>query len=408
MLVETTAIESTPVELQLDTVQLTLLRALGRELAANSVWWGRQQVTNDKSVVEVRLLGDDKYSVKFRDVVGVVRLGGLQVRVKPKIPELHFSYIIRRSEVAPRTASADSSVGAAAEYFRLLALWCVKESEALLRRGLRVDYAEYSDELEEVRGRIDVIPTAMLNYLGQPLAFCQFEELGEDTPLNRVIRAACQSIAAHPRFDVDIQRRANRVVSRMESVGRLKAADRYVRLSRLTLSYHRVLPLAKLILQGSGVSARVGDYTGTAFLLRTPELIESGLRNIISGGLHEIGVRKQRLLLGDTGMSINPDLVFGDIIAVGDVKYRYLGPDWDRTSLYQAVAFASAFRTQRCAIFGFTSGVGGKTLKPVPIGDVLARSFAWDASQDMLPNESEKMLLTEIRDWIYPQRPNAT
>jgi 5-methylcytosine-specific restriction enzyme subunit McrC len=404
MLVELIATESAPIELQLNIEQLSLLRALGRELAANSMWWREERLSPERSVVEIRLLGDDKYAIKFRDVIGVVRLGDVQVRVRPKIPESHFSHIIRRSDIAPRTTSSVANVEAGTDYSELLALWCVTEAEALLRRGLRWDYSEYVEELREVRGRLDVLSTAMANHLGRPVAACVFEELGEDTALNRVLKAACQSIAAQSRFKPSVRRAANRVVTRMESVSPLKAADRHVRLTRLTSGYGRAFPLAKLVLESGGISVKVGRYAGSAFLIRTPELVENGLRNIISDGLLGAKVRKQRLLLGESGISINPDLVFGGGVAIGDIKYRHLGPDWDRNSLYQAVAFATGFHANHCGIFGFSAGIDAKFPKKVPVGHVLARSFAWRAAQDFPPHESEKLLLREVNHWLSEVR----
>lgn len=46
-------------------------------------------------------------------------------------------------------------------------------------------------------------------------------------------------------------------------------------------------------------------------------------------------VKKSRLGIPGTKMTLNPDLMFGDQ-AVGDVKYK-TSHDWVRSDLYQAI-----------------------------------------------------------------------
>lgn len=401
---EVTAVESVPVELSLDPGQVDVLRSLGRELVAKSAWWGSENPEKERSVVDVVLLGGGRYSVKFRDVIGAVRLGSLHVRVVPKIPEPHFRHIVFRSSIAPRMADSALVVDAGLDYKNLLAHWLIDEAERLLRRGLRVGYSEEVDELPMVRGRIDVLATAIANQLGRPIAHCHFEELSEDTPLNRVVKAACQLVASGPGYASLLRRRAIRVASRMEGVGQLVAADRHARVCRLTLSYGRVLPLARLVLEYGGVSTRLGSCEGRAFLLRTPELIEDGMRRIIASGLEGYQVRKQRLLLGGSGVSMNPDLVFESGLAVGDVKYRSLKKDWDTSSLYQVVAFSAGFRARHCAIFGFSASSSGVLPRELLVGGIGVRTFAWNAGIDAIPAESEAKLVDEVRVWLERAR----
>jgi 5-methylcytosine-specific restriction endonuclease McrBC regulatory subunit McrC len=402
MPLETLVVESKRAELHLNQWQFHALRAVGTELASSRSWWGSAEVLADRSIVDVVPIGGEKYAVTFRDVVGVVRLGDLQIRVQPKISEKHFSYLVRRSRLAPRVATASASVDAGANYASLLALWCVAEAEALLRKGLRSDYNEVVDELLEVRGRLDVVATMLAVHSGRAVALCEFEELNHDSALNRIVKAACQLIAGSPEIATDIRRRARSVALRMESVGHLQNEDGKASVTRLTVSYGRVIPLARLLLQAGGVTSRLGALSGKSFLLRTPELIEDAVRNILAERIGGIDVRKQRRLLGSSGITINPDLVFGGGLAIGDVKYRFLSNEWRRESLYQVVSFATGFHSRRCAIFGFTSESNQKIPVEVPVGVVLARAFAWNSSADLSPSASEDDLVSAVVAWLDP------
>ncbi|MCC8364268.1 hypothetical protein LK996_14425 [Lysobacter sp. A6] len=219
------------------------------------------------------------------------------------------------------------------------------------------------------------------------------------------MKAACQLVSGTSDLDPNLRRRARRVAARMDGVGPLRHGDGSSRLSRLTKDYGRALPLARLVLQGGGVTTQLGALAGRSFLIRTPELIEEGLRNILDRAL-SVRVRKRRLSLGDSGMTINPDLVFGDAIAVGDIKYRHVHGEWHRPSLYQVVAFATGFGSERCAILGFSSN-GKKAPPDVVLGNVEARCFAWDASPDMPAVTSEQRLVAEVNAWLSTAKQRA-
>lgn len=399
MLHEVTAVESRRAELRLNSEQVQSLLLLGRELAAGQAWWGDDPEVGPKSVIEAIRLAHDSYAVTFRDVVGVVRLGDIQIRIRPKIPDHHFSYLIAKGALAPRTSVASVGVSGGEDYASLLASWCVTEAESLLRRGLRADYIGLTEELPEVRGRLDVVATALAIQSGRPTAACEFEEFSDNSSLNRIVKAACQRIAATPGLATEVRHRARRVVLRMEGVGHLLHVDRMARVTRLTKDYERALPLAHLVLRAAGVAPNIGRLSGRAFLVRTPEIIEDGLRSLLSSRLAPVEVRKRRISIGASGFTMNPDLVFGEGVAVADVKYRYFSDKWHRASLYQAVAFAAAFRCQSCAILGF-AGSGGQTPASVSVGDIVARAFAWDADGDADPSASADRLVGEVGQWL--------
>lgn len=105
--------------------------------------------------------------------------------------------------------------------------------------------------------------------------------------------------------------------------------------------------LAKEVIAASGRSLRRGGRRSWTFLFRTPIPVEEGLRSIIRDGLLPVAVGNTSVALGGTTMRVHPDLIFGDLAAVGDVKYKTGGPDWDRGDLYQVVAFATAADPRR-------------------------------------------------------------
>ncbi len=392
--------EDVPLTISLSEAEAQTLSGLGRELSAKAAWWGDKEIPTDRSVIKVVEQPGGRYRVTFQDVVGMVRVGDLQVNVLPKIPSTHFWHIVCHSELAPRISSAPVAVSEGLALIELLARWCVEAAEKLLRVGLRKDYKENLDELDEVRGQIQALETAERVYRGAAVAVCRFEELSEDTSLNRIVKSACERIARLGIVSQPVRGRARRVVYRMDGVGSTLYTDMRVRLDRLTMSYSRVLPLSLLVLNGCGISAAYGKVQGLAFLIRTPELVEDGLRSILASGIPTRRVAKRKLLLGGSGMSINPDLVFGEDLAIGDVKYRRLSGDWHKPDFNQIVTFATGFRSQYALLIGFCDSTTSILPRPVKIGPVHTKAFSWVASPQSTPASSGVLLVTQVSSWL--------
>ncbi len=393
-------VESRPTLLDLTESEVEALVTLGKELASRSTWWGGSIQDPSRSVIAAEPLRGGRYRVTFRDVIGVVRIGTKQFTVEPKIPLNHFEFIASNSELAPRISSSVVHVNQGAEFVSVLARWCIEAAEKLLRNGLRKDYSTVIDSIDEVRGRIDPVQTALLNSMGVMQAACEYQDFSDDTTLNRVVKAACQRVSSIDKLDPITRTKARQIAFRMDGVGPLKTYDLRAKVDRLSASYATVLPLSILVLSGLGITISAGRQIGTAFLVRTPELIEDGLRSIMRNSLFGVKVSKRRLMLNDSGLSINPDLVFGDSGAIGDVKYRALAKDWSKSDLNQIVTFATGFRTNWAALFGFSTEATSILPRKVSVGDVNAIAFSWIALENQNPEESAARLLAEVSAWL--------
>jgi hypothetical protein len=181
-------------------------------------------------------------------------------------------------------------------------------------------------------------------------------------------------------------------------VGELRPGDVYHAPERRSAHYAMGLQLARHVLAATGRAAAAGPAPAWTFLIRTPELIEDAVRAILRQGLHDlVDVSKSGIQLRPSKLGLNPDLVFGGI-AVGDVKYSLLAPDWNRPHLYQAVAFATGYRVTRAGVFGFM--LKGPSPPQLQVGPVGLTAFAWLSDETVAPETAEATLLDEARSWI--------
>ena len=297
MLLSIRAVESQPTRVSLSKEQVECLRSIGEALASKNSWWGGE-AQQDRSVISISMLALHDYELIFRNVIGSVRVADLQIQVAPKIAESHFNYLISRSELAPRFAKDEISLNLDFGFFEVIARWCVNAADRLLRVGLRKDYRLQQQHVSEIRGTMLPVETALAVYRGIPLAACEFEELENDAPLNRVVKAACELISTSMNCSPSIRRDARSAVNRMNDIGKLQLSDLKVRVDRLTSSYSKVVPLSLIVLNGLGISTGRGGIRGEAFLVRTPELIEDGIRNCLREEMKSISVKKRDLFSG--------------------------------------------------------------------------------------------------------------
>ncbi len=405
-----TLVESRPTELEISAEEAQALAALGQKLASDKTWWGEvgeedlEESGDDRrrSVIKVSPSGPGKWQVTVVDAVGVAALPELQLVVAPKIPISHLLFLFSESGDWPKLDDqAIAQLASADDLAELVAYWYLNCLERVLRLDLVRDYRPTEDDLDSVRGQIVPLPTAALYYSGRLSAHCEFEEFDVDTPLNRVLKAAAQAILGNPGFSPDRTRRAIRFVSRMSEVGPLRAADiRVAHVDRRTAHCREALVLARHVLRSNGRTLTAGLQTARSFLIRTPEMVEQGIRNYLDRALRPTTrVTKEGRQLEGSTMRLTPDLMFRPAVAVGDVKYQLTGQGWSRSHIYQGVTFATGFWTPNGLVISFSENESAH-LDEVRVGGVRVHSAMWKAIPSLVAEEAANDLLGQVQVWL--------
>jgi len=154
----------------------------------------------------------------------------------------------------------------------------------------------------------------------------------------------------------------------------------------------------KNLIDGVGRGLLVGAERVWTFLLRTPEAVEEGLRRALTDALPSTLVpAKYPLCLNGTGMTLNPDLIFGKL-AVADVKYKLSKRSWRKDDLYQLVAFAAGFKVANAAMIDFAH-VSRPVLETAEFGSVHVAHLTWPALTDRVPSAALEQLAREVVAW---------
>ena len=225
--------------------------------------------------------GSGLWTVRVADAVGLLSIGDLQIEVRPKIPMAHLLYLFGESGRFPRVDEQMAHAMTGASLWELVAKWFLAEMEGVLRKDLMRDYQEAGGWLKVIRGRVDPVRTVLALDSGRVEALCEFEEFGANTALNRILLAGARHVAASstlPRVD---RRRALSIAARMDDVTSIRPGDERARTDRRTAYYGNALGLARHIIAGQGRTIGAGAHYARTFLIRTPEMVEEGIRRIL-------------------------------------------------------------------------------------------------------------------------------
>ena len=332
-----------------------------------------------KDVLERTLAG-----VKAGKVVGIVALPGATLEILPKIDgpdEKVRASLLHMLCVAWNLRVADGELASLgrqrSDLLELLIGLFANRLLAAVRRGLPRRYVGREEDLRLLRGRLRIV-RQITALAGRPdVLACRFDELSEDTPLNRVSKAAVVRLAritrsaANARLLAELRARLEPVA---DSADPLKEP---VRLDRTNTAYHDLHQLARLFLSGDWQNTASGKSLGFSLLFPMWKLFEEfigrSLRRVLAAPWRvDLQDRAYSALLdeqGDDLFQLKPDAVIhapsGPIIVL-DTKWKYLVPDdgtrkfgVDQGDVYQMLAYAQAYGIERLVLlYPWLDGVG--------------------------------------------------
>lgn len=395
-----TLTESESASVALTPEQASALRAVGRRLASSKVWWGAADAKSaDRSVIVVEPRDDGQWAVRVSDAVGFVTVPGLQLQVQPKISPTHLLYLLANAGAIPRIDTERLFLASGTSLLELLAQWYVSATEQVLRADLLKDYVSVREPLSVVRGALHVVPTARSFLSGRLAIDCSYQDFLTDTPLNRLLKAAARSVEALDGVSRPVRRRARALADRMDGVGVIRTTDLSATVDRRSAFYTDAIELAHLVLHGTALDWRTDERAGRAFLIRTPEMVEAGLRAILEAEFGPQNVVKRPIVIAPSRMTLNPDILAPSVNGVGDIKYKLTAPEWARADLYQVVAFAHASRAKKAVVSTF-SAPGISNLPELVIGGTPITHIAWDAHPDLNPEAARVRWVSAFDAWF--------
>lgn len=310
------------------------------------LWEGRVLDSVDLSRAEAAALnasqlvsvqpGPSGWRITAGYVVGAVRVGELTVRVRPKVGTLQVLRLLARAYGVRGLILDDSSVGIDVDddLTAALAVLFAQEASSALALGPLRGYRTEDQSLSVVRGRIRLRDQELRRF-GQVVPIeVTVDEWTTDTDENRLIRAAARRLMTLPAVPAHAMaglQRLDRLLADVTLPVPGAILPRWTA-TRLNVRLHRLLGLADVVLQNSTLEHRPGAVVASGFVVRMEWLFETLIARLLAekdGTLRTLA--QSTYQLDDLGLlTIKPDLVLVDgatAVAVGDTKYKILGPD---------------------------------------------------------------------------------
>ena len=340
--------------------------------------------------------------LKASGVVGIVAAPGATLEILPKIDGEDGAVrkaLVSMLSVAWGLRVADGELAGLdtqrSDLLEVLIGLFAKRLLVAVRRGLPRRYVGFEEDMRLLRGSLNVVRQVTSLAARPDVLACRFEELSEDTPLNRVLKAAVQRLLRVTRSAASA-RLLGELAARLEWVGESPAPLKEpVRLDRTNASYHDLYRLARLLLSGDWQSTTGGEALGFSLLFPMAELFERFVGKLLQRSIMPWPVslqdRRHSALWDDAGplFELKPDVVIeapeGPIVL--DTKWKELGPSQDsklgviQSDIYQMLVYGQAYRAKRLVLlYPWLSGLGEKginrswrvqgTLTPLDIATV--------------------------------------
>ena len=299
----------------------------------------------------------NRWLVAAGNQVGVARVDGLQVVIRPKIDinRLVFlmGYALRPSHWRGDLVSLDPELElpeALADAFLALA-------RRALDQGLLKGYVTVDESLPVLRGRIRESEQLRRRFGRAVPLEVRYDEYSIDIPENQLLLAAAERLLRTPGVGDRHRGGLQRLRLQLADVSTpVRGTVPRWNPSRLNARYVPALELAELVLAGRSFEQRVGDVVVTGYLLNMAKVFEDFVTVALRKSFRTHG-GKSRLqfvthLAEDETVPVKPDFVWleqGVPRVVVDAKYKAEKPSgFPQADLYQMLAY--------CTVLGLSEG----------------------------------------------------
>ena len=315
--------------------------------------------------------------LKAGQVVGIMSIPGRTVEILPKIDGNDGAVraaLVRMLAVAWGLRVAEGELTTLHtqrhDLLELLIRLFADRLLAAVRRGMPRRYLMHEEDLALLRGRFDIKRQFTRLVVRPDRLACRYDELSEDTPLNRVFKATVMRLTGVARSAAN-SRRLTELTARFEFVRDSSDPLREpVRLDRTNVAFHDLHRLAKLFLTGDWQSTAGGRSAGFALLFPMDKLFEAFIGRSLERALAPRTVRlqhKSRYALTSADgklhvFALQPDAVIEESDGrpiILDTKWKRLTPRKPRctetlgvseSDIYQMLAYARAYDAGRLVL----------------------------------------------------------
>lgn len=211
--------------------------------------------------------------------IGYIGLPDRKIIIKPKHPGITISHILRiyfflysaqYSDL--NTPMYDVETG---NDVNLIAMF-IQEMMSVVHKGLPVEYNEKEENLNFIKGKLQVVPTSLNIMMGRRDAFrCIYDDLTRDIPINRLLLAAVKKIEVYIQ-NSDI----TYIVRQFGNVDYMNVPGN-VEFNKNTAYCKKAVSLAYMILNDLTLSIDGESSSGESLLINFDRVFEDFIKKVL-------------------------------------------------------------------------------------------------------------------------------
>ena len=230
-----------------------------------------------------------------------------------------------------------------------------------VKKGLYKDYNYISNDINLIKGKININETIGKGLLSKKRVVCEFDEYNENFLLNQVIKTTIYYLLKSNKIGISIKEELKKMSIYFNSVDLLEIRNikwGHVKFNRNNISYKYIVDLCRLILNGLIVSDKKGNNKYKEFLddVKLSMLYENFIKSYYRKHYPELNASSKKLYLTDKPivdfipmMKTDITLEYNEKILIIDAKFynkilkeNYINPKCKTISnnnLYQIIAY---------------------------------------------------------------------
>ena len=295
----------------------------------------------------------DRWRLTASSRVGVGVGQDWELWVTPRIELAQLMFLLSYSR-ADGWGDRLAGYGGDEDLFAAIASGFASRAEAAIRPAPLAGYVSVDETAPVLRGRLRIADQiARRPAIPFPLEIT-YDDFSSDIAENRLILGAAELLLRFPRVPARTRARLLRIRAALDGVAPAQPATSVLvpAPTRLNDHYTTALVLARLILQGTGISTQAGGVTSSTFSFDMNTVFEDFLTRALADVVEVAGARliaqdNHRYLDVQRRLRLKPDITIwkhGVCLAVLDAKYKPLTtPGFPNADAYQMLAYCTAY-----------------------------------------------------------------
>jgi 5-methylcytosine-specific restriction enzyme subunit McrC len=343
------------------------------DLESQDIAYLRDEWEDDVSITPQ----DGHTELTVSNKAGVIGLpSGRILSIQPKISTNLLYMLAYTDRISEQIITDETNAGyeVGDSLIELLARLFLRELKRVMRRGLAQEFQQTEATQRHLRGQLQL--DKQLQRQGPvPLQFeCRYQELTQDTTLNRVVLAALQTLTklvASSSLRSELIQYRERISERVAVPADPRRELSKVRTSHLTAHYHELLLLSEAILTESFIGA-LGqpDPEFPSLVFDMPKVFEDAVVKAVQSSVdqsqfqvttNDLGVLARRTTGTESDTRrLEPDFIIRrrtddppsdqPVVVVGDAKWKE-STDPSTDDLYQLATYQGKFGTPGLLVY---------------------------------------------------------